>query len=53
MEYRHLGKSGLKVSEIACGNWITHGSQIENEAALARVRAALEEAVSTFGTADV
>ncbi len=28
MEYRHLGRSGLKVSEIAYGNWITHGSQV-------------------------
>jgi aryl-alcohol dehydrogenase-like predicted oxidoreductase len=53
MEYRHLGASGLKVSEIAYGNWITHGSQIEEEAAQACVRAALEEGISTFDTADV
>lgn len=53
MEYRHLGKSGLKVSEIAYGNWITHGSQIEEEAALACVHAALDEGISTFDTADV
>jgi aryl-alcohol dehydrogenase-like predicted oxidoreductase len=52
MEYRHLGKSGLKVSEIAYGNWITHGSQIENETAQACVRAALDAGVSTFDTAD-
>jgi aryl-alcohol dehydrogenase-like predicted oxidoreductase len=52
MEYRHLGKSGLKVSEIAYGNWITHGSQIEEEAARACVLAALDEGVSTFDTAD-
>ena len=52
MEYRHLGKSGLKVSEIAYGNWITHGSQIEEEAARACVRAALDEGISTFDTAD-
>jgi aryl-alcohol dehydrogenase-like predicted oxidoreductase len=32
MEYRHLGRSGLKVSEIAYGNWITHGSQVAAEA---------------------
>ena len=38
MEHRHLGKSGLKVSEIAYGNWITHGSQIEEDAATARIR---------------
>src|SRR5918998_230677 len=28
MEYRTLGASGLRVSEIALGNWITHGSQV-------------------------
>jgi aryl-alcohol dehydrogenase-like predicted oxidoreductase len=52
MEYRHLGRSGLKISEIAYGNWITHGSQIEEEAALACVHAALDEGISTFDTAD-
>jgi len=53
MEYRHLGRSGLKVSEIAYGNWITHGSQVEEDAALACVRAALDEGITTFDTADV
>jgi aryl-alcohol dehydrogenase-like predicted oxidoreductase len=52
MEYRHLGKSGLKVSEIAYGNWITHGSQVAEEAARDCVRAALDAGVSTFDTAD-
>ncbi len=53
MKYRHLGKSGLVVSEISYGNWITHGSQVEKAAAIACVRAALEEGVTTFDTADV
>jgi voltage-dependent potassium channel beta subunit len=53
MEHRHLGRSGLKVSEIAYGNWITHGSQVEEEAAAACVAAALEEGITTFDTADV
>ncbi len=53
MNYRHLGQSGLVVSEIAYGNWITHASQIEKDAAVACVRAALEEGVTTFDTADV
>ena len=53
MEHRHLGRSGLKVSEIAYGNWITHGSQVEEEAALACVAAALDEGITTFDTADV
>jgi aryl-alcohol dehydrogenase-like predicted oxidoreductase len=53
MEYRHLGKSGLKVSEIAYGNWITHGSQVAEEAAISCVRAALDAGITTFDTADV
>ncbi|MFC7533426.1 aldo/keto reductase family protein [Actinoplanes sp. GCM10030250] len=53
MEHRHLGRSGLLVSEIAYGNWITHGSQVEEEAAVACVRAALEVGITTFDTADV
>ena len=53
MEFRHLGRSGLKVSEIAYGNWITHGSQVEEEAATACVNAALDEGITTFDTADV
>ena len=53
MEYRHLGKSGLVVSEISYGNWLTHGSQVEKDAALSCVKAALEEGITTFDTADV
>jgi len=53
MEFRHLGRSGLKVSELAYGNWITHGSQVEEDAAAACVSAALDEGITTFDTADV
>ncbi|MFI0368103.1 aldo/keto reductase family protein [Actinomadura sp. 1N219] len=53
MEFRYLGRSGLKVSEIAYGNWLTHGSQVEEDAARACVRAALDEGITTFDTADV
>ena len=53
MEYRRLGRSGLSVSEISYGNWITHGSQLEEEQAIACVRAALEYQITTFDTADV
>ncbi|WP_333768124.1 aldo/keto reductase family protein [Streptomyces sp. IBSBF 2435] len=53
MEYRHLGRSGLIVSEIAYGNWLTHGSQVEEDAATACVRAALDVGITTFDTADV
>jgi aryl-alcohol dehydrogenase-like predicted oxidoreductase len=53
MEYRHLGRSGLFISEIAYGNWLTHGSQVEEDAATACVRAALDAGITTFDTADV
>jgi len=53
MDTRNLGKSGLKISEIAFGNWLTHGSQVEEDAALACVRQALDEGITTFDTADV
>jgi aryl-alcohol dehydrogenase-like predicted oxidoreductase len=53
MDYRHLGRSGMLVSSLAYGNWITHGSQIEEEAALACVKAALNVGITTFDTADV
>jgi voltage-dependent potassium channel beta subunit len=53
MNFRHLGSSGLMVSEISYGNWLTHGSQVEETAALACVRAALDEGITTFDTADV
>jgi aryl-alcohol dehydrogenase-like predicted oxidoreductase len=53
MKYRHLGRSGLLVSEISYGNWITHGSQVEEDAAIACVRAALDVGITTFDTADV
>ena len=53
MNHRHLGQSGLVVSEISYGNWITHASQIEKTAAIACVRAALDEGITTFDTADI
>ena len=53
MEFRHLGSSGLKVSAVSYGNWVTHGSQVEAEQATACVRAALEAGITTFDTADV
>jgi aryl-alcohol dehydrogenase-like predicted oxidoreductase len=53
VEFRYLGASGLKISEIIYGNWLTHGSQVENETATACVRAALDAGITTFDTADV
>jgi aryl-alcohol dehydrogenase-like predicted oxidoreductase len=53
MKFRYLGNSGFKISEITYGNWLTHGSQIENDAATACVKAAIENGITTFDTADV
>ncbi|MFZ5872324.1 MAG: aldo/keto reductase family protein, partial [Actinomycetota bacterium] len=53
MDFRYLGNSGLKISEITYGNWLTHGSQVENDVATQCVRAALDAGITTFDTADV
>ena len=53
MEYRRLGSTGMYISEIAYGNWITHGSQVEQANAVACVQAALDVGITTFDTADV
>jgi aryl-alcohol dehydrogenase-like predicted oxidoreductase len=53
MEFRYLGNSGLKISEITYGNWLTHGSQVENDVARTCVQAALDEGITSFDTADV
>ena len=46
MEFRYLGNSGLKISEITYGNWLTHGSQVENDVATQCVRAALDDGIT-------
>ncbi len=53
MKFRNLGSSGLKISEITLGNWITHGSQVEADIAKATVNTALDLGITTFDTADV
>lgn len=53
MEHRFLGRSGLKVSAVSYGNWITHGSQVEEDAANLCVKKALDLGITTFDTADV
>jgi aryl-alcohol dehydrogenase-like predicted oxidoreductase len=53
VEFRRLGRSGLTISEIAYGNWLTHGGQVEEDAAHACVSAALDHGITTFDTADV
>ncbi|MDQ1633928.1 MAG: hypothetical protein QOJ32_737 [Frankiaceae bacterium] len=53
MEFRRLGSAGMYISEIVYGNWLTHGSQVENDTATACVRAALDAGITSFDTADV
>lgn len=53
MEFRYLGRSGMQISAITYGNWLTHGSQVENDVATECVRAALDNGITTFDTADV
>lgn len=53
MEFRYLGNSGLKVSEIIYGNWLTHASQVEDNQAIKTVHAALDAGITTYDTADV
>ena len=52
MEFRYLGNSGFKISEIIYGNWLTHASQVENDVAKQCVQAALDAGITTFDTAD-
>ena len=52
VNYRYLGNSGLKVSEITFGNWVTHASQVADDAAVKTVHAALDAGITTFDTAD-
>ena len=52
VNYRYLGNSGFKVSEITYGNWVTHASQVENDAAIATVHKALDLGITSFDTAD-
>jgi len=53
MEFRHLGRSGLKISEITYGNWVTHGSQVTDDLAIKTMQAALDAGITSFDTADV
>jgi len=53
MEYRRLGRSGLKISEISLGSWLTYGTRVEAEAAKACIRKAYELGVNHFDCAVV
>lgn len=53
MNYRQLGKYGVKVSEVALGGWLTHGRSIDDDATSAIVHRAFELGINFFDTADV
>ncbi|MDB5077835.1 MAG: aldo/keto reductase [Chloroflexi bacterium] len=52
MEYRRLGRSGVKVSTISLGNWLTHGGYVEEQNAIACVRRAYDLGINFFDTAN-
>lgn len=53
MNYRQVGRSGLKVSEISLGSWLTYGGYVEQERASSAIRKAYELGVNSFDTANV
>lgn len=53
LKYRKLGKSGLKVSEISLGSWMTYGGYVENEKSIRSIEQAYDLGVNFFDTANV
>jgi len=53
MQYRRLGGTGLLVSEISLGSWLTYGNAVENETAIQTMDRAYELGVNFFDTANV
>ena len=53
MEYRRLGNSGVKVSEISLGSWLTYGGSVAEEQATACINRAYEIGINFFDTANV
>ena len=53
MKYRRLGRSGLKVSEISLGSWLTYGKTVEEDRAVATIRRAYELGINSFDSANV
>jgi voltage-dependent potassium channel beta subunit len=53
MNYRRLGRSGLKVSELALGSWVTYGGQVGEQASVRIIRQAFDQGVNYFDCADV
>jgi voltage-dependent potassium channel beta subunit len=53
MEYRRLGRSGLKVSEISLGSWLTYGGYVAAEQAIKTIHKAYDLGINFFDTANV
>ncbi len=53
MHYRRLGRSGLKISEISLGSWVTFGSQVDEENSIELIQAAYDSGVNFFDNADI
>jgi aryl-alcohol dehydrogenase-like predicted oxidoreductase len=53
MRYRHLGRSGIQVSTISLGSWLTFGHKTEEDVAVGCVRRAFELGINLFDTANV
>jgi voltage-dependent potassium channel beta subunit len=53
MEYRHLGRAGVKVSAISLGSWLTYGSAVEEQTAINCIHQAYELGINFFDTANV
>ena len=53
MQYRRLGHSGLKVSELSFGSWVTYGSQVDTKSAVECMAAAWDAGVNFFDNAEV
>jgi voltage-dependent potassium channel beta subunit len=53
MKYRRLGNSGLKVSEISLGSWLTYGGYVGREKAISSIDAAYERGINFFDTANI
>lgn len=52
MKYRHVGQSGLKVSELSLGSWLTYGNTVDDSTAIEIIDAAYERGVNSFDTAN-
>lgn len=53
MKYRRLGRTGLKVSEISLGSWLTYGGYVERENAVNAIKTAYDLGINFFDTANV